>query len=117
MAPRQKSAYLLDEATPSGGILIERMLQSALSPKPGTASPGVCMETLRELEKKLVERKSKRIREAMLTRHAEDAARAAMQEIKKCALGSKCAAKRAGIAARPVTSTRYKVGNNGRRVF
>ena len=106
-----------EEASVAEGSLIDKMLKSALSPQPGAASPATCLLVLHEVEKKLLVRKSERIRKSLLKRHSQQHARAALQEITKCALGSKCAAMRADIAARPVKSTRFKVGNNGRRVI
>ena len=89
-----QSAYLHEEASVAEGSLIDKMLKSALSPQPGAASPATCLLVLHEVEKKLLVRKSERIRKSLLKRHSQQHARAALQEITKCALGSKCAAKR-----------------------
>ena len=65
-----ESAYLFDEVSTSGGMLIERMLKFALSPQPEAPSPATCLEVLHDVKKKLLVRKSERIRVSMLKRHA-----------------------------------------------
>ena len=107
-----ESAYLFDEVSTSGGMLIERMLKCALSPQPRAPSPATCLEVLHDVKKQLLVRKSERIRVSMLKRHAAENARAAVQEIAKRALGAKRVAQRARISGRPVSSTRFSVRNN-----
>ena len=78
-----ESAYLFDEVSTSGGIVIERMLKCALSPQRGAPSPAACLEVLHDVKKQLLLRKSERIRVSMLKRHAEENARARVHETRE----------------------------------